>query len=333
MQVSVVCPVFNTRPDELRAAVASVLGQNGGGVHEVILVDDCSTAPETLAALEALEREDGRVVLLRSACNAGPAAARNRGLDHAVGEWLGFLDADDLWPADKVALASVALAHRPDSQWIIGDFANLGRDGPGDARPSVPCFDPAGPPGERQGSPALTRCIILDGLHLGACLIRRTLLGQHRFDPAVQYGEDLLFLAKLSLAAPADRAPGLSYFCRRQHESMMYSPSRLSARFASGLRAGRRDRALRGFRREYRWALYDVYKDLAVNNLVNFHPWVGLRFAVGALCVDPRELRAMGRFLAMMPRRDRADVARRARRYSKREIVLFNTDGTLDRVG
>lgn len=333
MRVSVICPVFNTRPEELRAAADSVLGQQGGGVNELILVDDCSTAPGTLAMLDAFGREKGRIVVLRSASNAGPAAARNRGLDQASGDWVGFLDADDLWPADKVALASLALAQCPDSQWIIGDFANLGRDGPGDARPSAPCFDPSKPPGERQSSPALTRCIILDGLHLGACLIRRTRLQAHRFDPAVLYGEDLLFLAKLSLSTPANRAPGLSYLCRRQHESMMYSVSRLSPRFASGLRAGRQDRLLRGFRREYRWALYDVYKDLAVNNLANRRPWVGLQFAIRALCLDPREIRAMARFLALMPNRDRADVALRAKRYTKREVVLFNLDGTLDRVG
>ncbi len=327
MRVSVVCPVFNARPDELRAAVASALAQDSEAVHEMILIDDCSTSAGTRAALDELGRAEARITVLRLPRNAGPAAARNLGLAHASGDWIGFLDADDLWPADKLARASLTLAQRPDTRWIIGDFANFRRDGRDPVKPGVPCFaagDTAGPP---QCSPALTRCIILDGLHLGTCLVRRSLIGDRRFDAGVLYGEDLLFLAKLSLSACADRAPGLSYLCRRGDESMMYSPARLSARYASGPRAGFRDPALRGFRREYRWALYDLYKELAVNNLLNHRPLAGLRFALSALRLDPREVGDMARFIALLPSRDRAELARRARRYSKREQVLLEDYG------
>ncbi|MBI0537968.1 glycosyltransferase family 2 protein [Roseomonas sp. KE2513] len=326
MRVSAVCPVFNTRPEELRAAVESALRQEGAEVHEVILADDASTAPGTLAVLDALAREDGRVIVLRAAVNAGPAAARNLALDRATGDWIGFLDADDLWPADKLARAAALQAERPVTRWVIGDFANFRGDHQDPVKPAVPCFEAGEAAGPPSSSPALTRCIILDGLHLGTCLIERSLIGERRFDPAVQFGEDLLFLAKLSLLAGADRAPGLSYLCRREHESMMYSPARLTDRFATGPRAGYRDRELRPFRREYRWALYDIYKDLAVNNLLNGRRGSALGFALRALLLDPRELGDLGRFLALLPRGRHDDaLAKGARRYSKREQVVLTS--------
>ena len=77
-------------------------------------------------------------------------------------------------------------------------------------------------------------------------------------------------------------------------------------------------------RREYRWDLYDVYKDLAVNNLLNRRRLNGLRFALQALCLDPREVRDLMRFLALLPRRHTDEMARRARRYSKREQVVLS---------
>ena len=105
----------------------------------------------------------------------------------------------------------------------------------------------------------------------------------------------------------------------------MYSTARLTSRFASGPRASLRDRQLRAVRRECRWALYDVYKELAVNNLLNANPAAAVRFAVLALTLDPREVRSFARFLTLLPVRDRAVRACRARLYSRREQVVFSS--------
>lgn len=323
MRVSVICPVFDTRPDELRAAVRSALDQDGQDVHEIILVDDASTNSGTLDALAELAAGYNHVSLLRLDRNGGPAVARNAGLSRASGEWIAFLDADDLWPPDKLTCASALLARKPEADWIIGDFTNLRNDGVETTKLAVPCFEEDDRSGEPCDSKALTRSIILDGLHLGTCLIRRKRVGSLRFRNDVTYGEDLLFLAKLSVVARAHHAPGLSYICRRQHESMMYSPARLTARYASGPRAGMRDRDLRLFRRFYRWHLYDVYKDLAANNVLNRRRVAGLRFALSALWLDPQELRDFARFLHLVFARERCDLGARARLYSKREQYLL----------
>lgn len=90
--VSVVVPHFNLGR-YVGEAVESVLRQRTA-VGEVIVVDDGSTEASSVEAIERLERE-GRVRVIRQE-NAGPAAARNRGLREARGEWVMFLDADDV---------------------------------------------------------------------------------------------------------------------------------------------------------------------------------------------------------------------------------------------
>lgn len=90
MLFSVIIPTFN-RCDLLRQALASVQEQSFKD-FEVIVVDDGST-DETL---EMLKAEYPQVRVLTQA-NAGPGAARNLGASHALGDYLVFLDSDDLW--------------------------------------------------------------------------------------------------------------------------------------------------------------------------------------------------------------------------------------------
>ncbi|HEV2765833.1 MAG TPA: glycosyltransferase family 2 protein [Pyrinomonadaceae bacterium] len=91
MLFSVVIPVYN-RAALVGATLDSVLGQEFEGEFEVVVVDDGST-DETPAVLA---RYGGRVRVLRQE-NAGPGAARNLGIGSARGEYVAFLDSDDLW--------------------------------------------------------------------------------------------------------------------------------------------------------------------------------------------------------------------------------------------
>jgi|GEM_PF-585723 len=72
---------------------------------EIIVVDDCST-DGTADVVDSWAGKGGgrkaRVVKLQR--NSGPAAARNRGIEEAHGEWIAFLDADDAWLPEKLAV-------------------------------------------------------------------------------------------------------------------------------------------------------------------------------------------------------------------------------------
>lgn len=91
-RVSVVMPAYNVAP-YIAEAVGSVLGQSHRDV-ELVVVDDGST-DGTRAILEGLAASDDRVHVLDQA-NSGPNAARNLAIGHTTGEFLTFLDGDDV---------------------------------------------------------------------------------------------------------------------------------------------------------------------------------------------------------------------------------------------
>lgn len=95
--VSIVVPFWNEVPLACRA-VRSALAQTHALI-EVNAVDDGST--ESVAEMQELARQDSRLRLIRQE-NAGPGAARNRGMREASGEYIAFLDADDEFMPNKV---------------------------------------------------------------------------------------------------------------------------------------------------------------------------------------------------------------------------------------
>jgi O-antigen biosynthesis protein len=88
--VSVVVPCYNAEPF-VAEAIESVLGQSFPAV-ELVVVDDASTD----GSLAVLERYRERLTVLRLATNGGASRARNHGAGSASGEYLMFLDADDV---------------------------------------------------------------------------------------------------------------------------------------------------------------------------------------------------------------------------------------------
>ena len=105
--VSVIISAYNVAPF-LKKAVDSALGQSFKD-FEIIVVDDGSTdgCGEVLAAIQ-----DPRLRVIRQA-NAGSAIARNRGISAARGEYLAFLDGDDLWAPNYLQRHLEILRDRP----------------------------------------------------------------------------------------------------------------------------------------------------------------------------------------------------------------------------
>jgi glycosyltransferase involved in cell wall biosynthesis len=99
--VSTIIPVFN-RSAMLREAVASVLAQTWRPI-EIIIVDDGSTDDTPKVALQLTERYPDTIRVVRQD-NAGPGVARETGLHHAHGEFIQYLDSDDLLEPRKFEL-------------------------------------------------------------------------------------------------------------------------------------------------------------------------------------------------------------------------------------
>jgi GT2 family glycosyltransferase len=99
--VSILMPVFDTPVLWLREAVDSVLTQVYDN-WELVLIDDGSTATDLLAALPRVAARDRRIRLVRLESHQGISAALNRGVDVANGEWVAFLDHDDVLEPDAL---------------------------------------------------------------------------------------------------------------------------------------------------------------------------------------------------------------------------------------
>jgi alpha-1,6-rhamnosyltransferase len=110
--VSVILPVYNAEPF-LRETLDSVLAMDYEP-FEVVAVDDGSTD----GSVEIL-RSEPRVRLVEQA-NAGASAARNTGAHHARGALFAYVDADDLVPANKLALQVGYLLEHPDVACVLG---------------------------------------------------------------------------------------------------------------------------------------------------------------------------------------------------------------------
>jgi len=100
ISVSVIIPAFN-RANIIEKSISSVLNQTWQN-FELIIVDDCSADIEQLK--EVLKRyNDQRIILLEHQSNQNGAAARNTGIAKASGEFIAFLDSDDIWHPTKLA--------------------------------------------------------------------------------------------------------------------------------------------------------------------------------------------------------------------------------------
>lgn len=108
-QISVIIPAYNAQTTILET-IASVQKQTFSD-FELIVINDGST-DQTLELLHRIK--DDRLKVF-SYANGGLPTARNRGIAQASGEFLAFLDADDLWTPDKLALQLEALLQHPEA--------------------------------------------------------------------------------------------------------------------------------------------------------------------------------------------------------------------------
>lgn len=124
VRFSVVMPLYN-KAAHVRDAIDSVRAQSHAA-YEIIVVDNRSTdgSREIVAAID-----DPRIRLLDLATpGPGGYAGRNVGIEAARGEWIAFLDADDLWAHDHLALLAQTIAEDPGVAAVATRFDHVFAD-------------------------------------------------------------------------------------------------------------------------------------------------------------------------------------------------------------
>lgn len=114
-KVSVVLPAYNAALF-IGQTIASITAQSFGD-FEIIVVDDGSVD----ATSEIAAAQDSRVRIVQQH-NQGIAVARNVGISHARGEWIAFMDHDDLWHPQKLKAQCEVLGNDPGCAIVYGGF-------------------------------------------------------------------------------------------------------------------------------------------------------------------------------------------------------------------
>ncbi len=121
--ISVVMPVFNTKPEYLREAVSSVLAQTLKD-FELLVVDDCSK-PYVGELIKSYA--DDRIRYFRLEENSGAAVARNYALGRARGEMIAFLDSDDISHPERLAKQYAFMQMHSDIGCVGTSYCEIGQ--------------------------------------------------------------------------------------------------------------------------------------------------------------------------------------------------------------
>ncbi len=216
MKISAVIPTYNNAAF-ITEAIDSILAQSHP-VDEIIVVDDGSSDhSETL--VKAIAQKSDKLIYIKQQ-NQGPSSARNRGIEAASGDWIAFLDADDRWPADKIALQLAALEREPSLQLIAGDMAETDEQGHVLIESMLAKHRLLGQFQTLKGralNNALTALIEKNFIPTGTVLVKQAALKQAgSFNPDIRFGEDLELWAKIACHHPITCLPQRLMY-RRQH--------------------------------------------------------------------------------------------------------------------
>lgn len=127
-RMSVITPVWNTNLSHLRAAIQSVQDQRYSN-WELCLVDDGSTAGGVIDTLAAYAADDSRIRLRRRADTGGTVAASNEALAVSTGDFVAFLDHDDVLAPDALLEVALLLDEHPGADLVYTDEDKLGLAG------------------------------------------------------------------------------------------------------------------------------------------------------------------------------------------------------------
>lgn len=217
--VSVIIPAYNAE-QFIEEAIESVLHQTYSH-REVIVVDDGSLDDTK----ERVRKYASDIVYVRQRNSGGfPGSPRNRGLESSRGEFLCFLDADDIMLSDRIQRQVELLEANPDLGFVFGDYRNFSGRGQAERSHFEECPQLQKLLDQQESlvlpSPSATRLLLHENIGLPSSLmIRRAVLKTvSGFPIEYRIGEDFHFYYRIARTFPigiCNRIVSL----RRMHES------------------------------------------------------------------------------------------------------------------
>lgn len=231
--VSVIIPTFN-REKFIEAGVTSIVEQGYENI-EIILVDDFST-DDTESIVNKLMQKYSCVIYCKNERRKGPSGARNTGLIRAAGDFIAFLDSDDIWLPNHLERGISFLFKHPDVDVLFGNFSAVDYES---GTKLYDFFDNTTTLKSLNGNfldvdiKVLRDNIFIslvkeNFFHLASALIRKETLGGILFDESIQFAEDRDFAIQLSKKARATFAYRVDpIFVLYRHDSNLYDISKI----------------------------------------------------------------------------------------------------------
>ena len=268
-RLSVVIPCFNAAR-YIGSAIDSVLDQRWPDL-EIVVVDDGSTD----GSAELVDAEYPQVRLVRQA-NAGVAEARNRGIRESSGDWIAFLDADDLWLPGKLSAQAARLQDDSAARMTYAAWQVWQSESPApDSATREMLLAGAGDPARWSGpSGWIYPELLLDcAVWTSTVVMQRSLLHEiGAFDAKLRVGEDYDLWLRASRVTPILRVDRPCALYRTHAASITHAAPRENYRSIVVSRAIARwgyahERAGTASRARVRRALANSWSDFAASSL------------------------------------------------------------------
>lgn len=179
-RVSVIIPTYKAMTT-IETTIMSLMNQTFTD-FEIIVVDDSSPDETPVIARNALEMSGSRHTVVKLGKNSGPSVARNAGVALARAEYVAFLDADDIWMPDKLALQVELLDRHPEVTLCACKVDRMTTEGIliGPLFQGLPSLQPDG----------WKRLLWDSFVHTSAAVARRADLSVDPFDSRLRVAED-----------------------------------------------------------------------------------------------------------------------------------------------
>ena len=211
--LSVIVPVFNVAP-YIEQGLMSIVQQEFTETYEIIVIDDCSTDGSVEVCRQFALDYPKKIRLIESEANAGVSAARNLGLDRALGRYVVFFDPDDILP--PTALVSLfEAAEEFNADIVKGNLILF------DENYRRPASDQVRATTIVTGDDVLTTLFEHARVrgHIGGKMYRREKFGKLRFTVGVRMAQDLLFFSELFGEARSLVLLNQEVYYYRKHQS------------------------------------------------------------------------------------------------------------------
>lgn len=176
-KVSIITPAYNAE-QFLVYTVESVLRQTYQN-WELFILDDGST-DDTFSSAKALAACDSRIHAVKNEENMGVAATRNRGIEMAKGDYIAFLDSDDVWREDKLE-RQIALLQSTGAAIAYNSYSFIDKENNVIGKPYIVPV-----------TTSFQKMLSENVIGLSTAIVERDLLKRYRFNSAY-YHEDYVF--------------------------------------------------------------------------------------------------------------------------------------------